>query len=74
VLEIRSGTPFHSGEGEFDQLLTTDIWKACGESNSQAPDYGGINTMGNPGYTIEAADGQLWLNLPSWAVLLFQKE
>ena len=41
--------------------------------NSQAPLYGGVDTVGNPGSAIEARDDNLWLNLPSWGVLVFQK-
>jgi len=42
--------------------------------NSQSPDYGGIFTVGNYGTALEVSDDQLWINLPSWAVLMFQKE
>ena len=41
--------------------------------NSQAPLYGGVNTVGNPGDGIGANGGELWLNLPSWSTLVFQK-
>lgn len=41
--------------------------------NSQAPAYGGINTVGNPGNAIDAENGSLWVNLPSWSVLVFVK-
>lgn len=42
--------------------------------NSQAPDYGGIITTGNPGGPrFVAGDGRLYLNLPSWSLLIFQK-
>ncbi|HEV2172759.1 MAG TPA: alpha-amylase family glycosyl hydrolase [Nitrospira sp.] len=41
--------------------------------NSQAPVYGGINTVGNPGNAIEAVNGTLWVYLPSWSVLVFAK-
>jgi 1,4-alpha-glucan branching enzyme len=42
--------------------------------NSQAPDYGGINAMGNFGATIGSSNGSLFINLPSWSVLIFQKQ
>lgn len=42
--------------------------------NSQAPVYGGINTVGNYGLELQAAGGQLWINLPSWSVLIFSKQ
>jgi 1,4-alpha-glucan branching enzyme len=41
--------------------------------NSQAPDYGGYNTTGNPGYRINASNGQLSINLSSWSVHIFAK-
>jgi len=41
--------------------------------NSQAPVYGGVGTVGNPGPGIEAVNGQLPINLPCWAVLVFAK-
>jgi len=42
--------------------------------NSQSPDYGGIFTVGNYGTVLQVSNDQLWINLPSWAVLMFQKE
>ena len=41
--------------------------------NSQAPVYGGVNTVGNPGSALPVVDNQIWINLPSWSVLIFQK-
>jgi 1,4-alpha-glucan branching enzyme len=38
--------------------------------NSQAPVYGGIGTVGNFGMQLQASNGQLWINLPSWSVLV----
>lgn len=42
--------------------------------NSQAPDYGGIGTVGNYGSDLQVSNGQLWINLPSWGVLMFHKQ
>jgi len=42
--------------------------------NSQAPVYGGIETVGNFGASLLPAAGQLGINLPSWGVLVFQKQ
>jgi 1,4-alpha-glucan branching enzyme len=42
--------------------------------NSQAPIYGGINTVGNPGYVLTASNAQLSINLSSWSVHIFAKE
>ncbi len=41
--------------------------------NSQAPVFGGIDTVGNFGAQLRAANGGLWINLPSWGVLVFCK-
>jgi len=42
--------------------------------NSQSPDYGGILTVGNYGTELPVSDDRLWINLPSWALLMFQKQ
>ena len=42
--------------------------------NSQAPVYGGINTVGNYGMFLNSSDGQIWINLPSWSVLIFARQ
>jgi 1,4-alpha-glucan branching enzyme len=42
--------------------------------NSQSPDYGGIFTVGNYRVELTVVNGQLWINLPSWGVLMFQKQ
>lgn len=42
--------------------------------NSQAPAYGGIDAVGNFGMDLPAVNGQIWINLPSWSVLVFQKQ
>jgi hypothetical protein len=42
--------------------------------NSQSPDYGGIFTVGNYGVELAVVNGLLWINLPSWGVLMFQKQ
>ena len=39
--------------------------------NSQAPVYGGVNTVGNYGFQLQVDGGQLSINLPSWSVLIF---
>jgi 1,4-alpha-glucan branching enzyme len=48
------------------------IWKEI--FNSQAPVYGGVGTVGNYAASLAVSNGQLWINLPSWSVLLFQKQ
>jgi 1,4-alpha-glucan branching enzyme len=42
--------------------------------NSQAPVYGGINTVGNYQMYLEASNGQIWINLPSWSMLIFARQ
>jgi 1,4-alpha-glucan branching enzyme len=42
--------------------------------NSQAPIYGGIDSVGNYGFELQVSDGQLWVSLPSWSVLIFSKQ
>jgi 1,4-alpha-glucan branching enzyme len=42
--------------------------------NSQAPAYGGINTVGNYQMHLAAANGQIWINLPCWGVLIFARQ
>jgi 1,4-alpha-glucan branching enzyme len=41
--------------------------------NSQAPVYGGVNTVGNYGYQIPVTADQLSINLPCWSVLIFSQ-
>jgi 1,4-alpha-glucan branching enzyme len=41
--------------------------------NSQAPVYGAIDSTGNFNESLAARDGMLWINLPRWSVLVFQK-
>ena len=41
--------------------------------NSQAPLYGGVNTVGNPSSALPATNGQVWINLASWSVHIFSK-
>ena len=38
--------------------------------NSQSPAYGGV---GNFAAELPVIDGRLWINLPNWGVLMFQK-
>jgi len=39
--------------------------------NSQAPVYGGVNTVGNFGYGVPVVDGLLSINLSCWSVVVF---
>jgi 1,4-alpha-glucan branching enzyme len=49
----------------------TGTWREI--FNSQAPLYGGVNTVGNLGYALGATNGQLWISLASWSVHIFAK-
>jgi 1,4-alpha-glucan branching enzyme len=62
------------GSNQYGVSLAGDAGSWHEIFNSQAPTYGGINTTGNLGYNIVATNGQLWLNLPSWVVLIFEKQ
>jgi 1,4-alpha-glucan branching enzyme len=42
--------------------------------NSQAPIYGGIDTVGNYNMYLATSNGQIWINLPSWSVLIFARQ
>jgi 1,4-alpha-glucan branching enzyme len=41
--------------------------------NSQAPVYGGLDSMGNFGAALGVSLGRLFINLPSWCVLMFTR-
>ena len=42
--------------------------------NSQAPVYGGFDNSGNFGAILSVGgDGQIWIRLPNWSVLVFRK-
>jgi len=42
--------------------------------NSQAPAYGGVNTVGNYGYAIPVTNGQMSMNLSCCSVLIFSAQ
>jgi 1,4-alpha-glucan branching enzyme len=43
--------------------------------NSQSPQYDGWNDSGNYGRDLQVqADGQLYINLPKWSILIFRKQ
>jgi len=42
--------------------------------NSQAPVYGGVNTVGNYGYSIPVVNGQISVNLSCWSVVIFSAQ
>jgi 1,4-alpha-glucan branching enzyme len=65
----------NAGNGQWDGnqygvnlLGDGGVWREI--FNSQAPVYGGIGTVGNFGMQLQASNGQLWINLPSWSVLV----
>jgi 1,4-alpha-glucan branching enzyme len=67
----------HAGDGQWgDSQYAVGL---AGDSgawqevfNSQAPPYGGVNTVGNPGL-MAADNGQVSINLSSWSVHIFAK-
>lgn len=68
----------HAGDGQWDGNqyavnLAGDTGTWSEVFNSQAPLYGGIGTVGNFGMQLQAANGQIGINLPSWGVLVFSK-
>jgi len=62
------------GSNEYGVNMGGDSGSWTEIFNSQAPVYGGINTVGNYGLELQAAGGQLWISLPSWSVLIFSKQ
>jgi len=74
LLMVVNAGDSHWNSNQYGVSLAGDSGSWHEIFNSQAPIYGGVNTVGNPGYTLEGADGHLWLNPPSWAVLVFQKQ
>ncbi|SNS41069.1 1,4-alpha-glucan branching enzyme [Granulicella rosea] len=68
----------HAGDGQWSDTsyevgLDGDggTWQEI--FNSQAPVYGGVNAVGNPGYRLGANDGRLSVSLASWSVHIFVK-
>ena len=68
----------NAGDGQWDNTQysvslagDTGSWQEI--FNSQAPLYGGVNTVGNPGYVLDSRNGQLSISLASWSVHLFAK-
>jgi 1,4-alpha-glucan branching enzyme len=69
----------NAGDGQWDSSQygvnmggETGSWMEI--LNSQAPVYGGVNTVGNFGYALQVANGQLGINLPCWSVLIFSRQ
>ncbi len=62
------------GSNEYGVNMGGDSGSWTEIFNSQAPVYGGINTVGNYGLELQAAGGQLWISLPGWSVLIFSKQ
>ena len=68
----------NAGDGQWDNTQysvslagDTGSWQEI--FNSQAPLYGGVNTVGNPGYVLDSRNGQLSISLASWSVHVFAK-
>jgi 1,4-alpha-glucan branching enzyme len=68
----------HAGDGQWDNTqyavgLDGDSGSWQEIFNSQAPVYGGVETVGNPGYVLNSSNGQLSISLASWSVHIFAK-
>ena len=59
--------------GDYSVSLDGDSGTWSEIFNSQAPQYGGINTTGNFGSNLAASNAQLSINLASWSVHIFAK-
>jgi 1,4-alpha-glucan branching enzyme len=69
----------HAGDDQWDNTqycvsLASDSGSWEEIFNSQAPVYGGVNTVGNSGYVLNSNNGQLFINLASWSVHIFAKQ
>lgn len=62
------------GSNQYGVNLSGDTGTWIEIFNSQGPVYGGINTVGNYGMYLESSSGQIWINLPSWSVLIFARQ
>jgi len=71
---VNAGNGQWGGNGYGVNLAgdNSGIWQEA--FNSQAPVYGGIGTVGNFGELLSPVQGQLWINLPSWGLLVFEKQ
>jgi 1,4-alpha-glucan branching enzyme len=68
----------NAGDGQWDNTqyavgLNGDSGSWQEIFNSQAPAYGGINTVGNFGNVLNSSNGQLSISLASWSVYIFAK-
>lgn len=70
VVNVGNGV-WSAGDYGVNLLGDSGNWEEI--FNSQAPVYGGIETVGNFGGPRGTSNGSLWINLPSWCVLVFQK-
>lgn len=74
LVVVNAGNGQWDGNGYGVNLAgdTSGTWREV--LNSQAPVYGGVETVGNYGMALSGASGELWINLPSWGVLVFSKQ
>lgn len=73
LVVVNAGNGQWSGNGYGVSLAgDSGTWREV--FNSQSPVYGGIDTVGNFDVALSAVNGQIWINLPSWSVLVFQKQ
>ena len=73
LVVVNAGNGQWSGNGYGVSLAgDSGTWREV--FNSQSPVYGGIDTVGNFDIDLPVVNGQIWVNLPSWSVLVFQKQ
>jgi 1,4-alpha-glucan branching enzyme len=72
VIVNLSDNQWSNGEYGVNMSGESGVWREI--FNSQSPHYGGMGTTGNfQTDRYVANDGHLYINLPSWSVLMFQK-
>ena len=73
LVVVNAGNGQWSGNGYGVSLAgDSGAWREV--FNSQSPLYGGVDTVGNFDMNLPAVNAQIWINLPGWSVLIFQKQ
>jgi len=74
VLVVVNAGDSQWGDGDYGVNMGGESGTWVEIFNSQAPVYGGIGTVGNYGSQLQVLNGWLWINVPSWSVLIFHKQ
>jgi 1,4-alpha-glucan branching enzyme len=72
VVVNAGNSQWSSGDYDVNMGGESGTWQEI--FNSQAPVYGGIDTVGNYGANLGVVNGAMSINLPSWGVLIFHKQ